>query len=259
MHFEGQQISVVEQGHSLLTDIDLTIASGEYWCIVGPNGAGKSTLLRCLNGLQKIRSGHLSLQSKPLQHFSRKQLARHISYVPQHNGRHLPFTVQEFMAMSRYAHQRWLGHWQQTDIKAIDEALMITDCEAFRDRQLSELSGGECQRVMIAAALAQETPVLLLDEPTSFLDPQHQSRIQQLVQQLHHDLHKTIIEVSHDINHAGQHADNILALKAGQVFWQGAARQFINAERLFDLYCQRFVITPHPQTHLPIALPEIVQ
>lgn len=238
----------------LLRDISFSVLAGEHLCITGPNGAGKSTLLRCLNAMMPLSQGTILLQQQPLRRYTKKQIARQISYVPQNSGRTLPFRVDDFLRMARYPHLSWLGHWQPADQTALEDALDITGCQPFRHRQMTTLSGGECQKVMIAAALAQDTPLILLDEPTSFLDPHHQADVQKLIKQLHQQHGKTIIEVTHDINHAGQHADRVLALKNGQSIWLGQAQDFLDNPRLKTLYQQDFVFVQHPQTGRTVAL-----
>ncbi|HET8807648.1 MAG TPA: ABC transporter ATP-binding protein, partial [Methylophaga sp.] len=201
LNIENLQVDVDKR--CLLSNINFSVQAGEHLCITGPNGAGKSTLLRTLNAMMPLSQGKIYLQKQPLQRYSKKHIARQISYVPQNSGRALPFVVEDFLHMARYPHLHWLGSWQQRDQTALESALDITGSQLFRHRQMSTLSGGECQKVMIAAALAQDTPIILLDEPTSFLDPHHQAEVQQLIKNLHRQHGKTIIEVTHDINHAG--------------------------------------------------------
>lgn len=238
----------------LLSNINFSVMAGEHLCITGPNGAGKSTLLRCLNAMMPLSRGQILLQQKSLNSYAQKHIARQISYVPQNSGRSLPFVVEDFLRMARYPHMSWLASWQAVDQQALENALDITDCQPFRHRQMTTLSGGECQKVMIAAALAQDTTIILLDEPTSFLDPHHQAEVQKLIKTLHQLHGKTIIEVSHDINHAGQDADSVLALKNGQMLWLGAADEFLDTQRLQDLYQQDFVFVQHPQSGKNVAL-----
>ncbi|MDT8309825.1 MAG: ABC transporter ATP-binding protein [Methylophaga sp.] len=249
-----QKLQVDIDKRRLLSDINFSVEAGEHLCITGPNGAGKSTLLRTLNAMMPLSQGEIFLHQQPLNRYAKKHLARQISYVPQNSGRTMPFIVEDFLRMARYPHLHWLGSWQQADQTAIENALAITDCQSFRHRQMTTLSGGECQKVMIAAALAQDTPIILLDEPTSFLDPHHQAEVQKLIKNLNRQHNKTIIEVTHDINHAGQHADRVMALKAGQLIWLGAAEQFLDNQRLQILYQQAFVFVQHPQTGRNVAL-----
>lgn len=254
MLIEVNDLQVDIENRPLLSRICFSVMAGEHLCITGPNGAGKSTLLRTLNAMMPLSNGQIFLKQKNLTSYSQKNIARQISYVPQNSGRAMPFVVEDFLRMARYPHLHWLGSWQQADQTAIEMALDITDCQHFRQRQMATLSGGECQKVMIAAALAQDTPIILLDEPTNYLDPHHQAAVQKLIKDLNHKHGKTIVEVSHDINHAGQHADRVMALKDGRLLWLGKAEQFLNAPLLQDIYQQDFVFVQHPHTGRNVAL-----
>lgn len=239
---------------TLIEDINCDIVRGDYLCIVGPNGSGKSTFLKTLFALQLVSGGKISIDGQILSNYSQKKLAQLISYVPQTGGSHLSFNVEEFVRMARYSYHHVFSEWQSQDQDAVENALTITDSQPFRFRKMSTLSGGECQRVMIAAALAQDTPVLMLDEPTAFLDPHHQVAVHQLIRKLNQQLHKTIIEVTHDINHAAQHSKHVLALLDGKCLWHGPAEQFLDAERLQQLYEQAFVFAKHPHHDRLIAV-----
>jgi len=238
----------------LLADINLEVAQGDYLCIVGPNGSGKSTLLKMLLAILPSQSGSLIIDGKSIEHYSSKSLAQLVSYVPQNGGMHQTFTVEEFVQMARYSYHSVFSNWQPQDHQSVEQALQITQCDGFRWRHMSTLSGGECQRVMIAAALAQDAPVMLLDEPTAFLDPHHQVAVHQLIRQLNQQHHKTIIEVTHDINHAAHHARHILALREGHCLWHGKAGEFFDATRLKTLYEQTFVFARHPHHGQLIAV-----
>jgi len=250
----AKNINVDINRKTILSNINVTIETNDYVCIVGPNGAGKSTLLKTMMGIIPINSGELSLRQQTYTNFSQKQLAQHLSYVPQSHNQPLNFEVEAFIKMSRYPFHSAVSEWRQEDQSAVEYALDITNTSLYRHQQITELSGGERQRVMIAAALAQQTPILLLDEPTSFLDPHHQVEVQRITQTLHQECELTVIEVSHDINHASQHAQKIMALKQGEVSWQGEADSFLNPERLRALYDHDFVFVEHPQTGKKIAL-----
>jgi len=250
------EISLAIGNKTLIENISFTVNKGDYLCILGPNGAGKSSLLKSLMGILPVSQGELVINNKSISDYSQKQLSQLISYVPQASGRQLPFTVLDFVKMARYPFHSALSDWQPADQQALEDAFDITNTGQFCERQMSTLSGGECQRVMIAAALCQQSPVLLLDEPTSFLDPHHQVEVHRLIQTLNHQHQITIIEVSHDLNHASQHSKQILALKEGQTLWQGAANNFLEANRLRALYDQDFVFIDHPQTGAKIALPD---
>lgn len=254
MLIKGNHISVRIGDKTLIETISCDIEQGDYLCVVGPNGSGKSTFLKTLIALLPIHTGKLTIDGKAISQYSHRQLARLISYVPQNGGNHLTFTVEEFVQMARYSYHSVFSDWQTQDVDAVENALNITDCQHFRHRKMSTLSGGECQRVMIAAALAQDTAVLLLDEPTAFLDPHHQVAVHQLIRKLNQQHHKTIIEVTHDINHAAHHGKHVLALRDGKCLWHGQSEHFLDADRLKILYQQAFIFIQHPQHDQLIAV-----
>ncbi len=249
-----QSLYLTIDNKTLLSDISFHMQAGDYLCILGPNGAGKSSLLKLLMGILPPSSGHMQINQSDLSRLSQKQRARQISYVAQSHKGLFHFSVEEFIKMARYAYHSTLSEWQAEDKLAMERAVNITHTEAFLKRQISTLSGGEAQRVMIAAALCQQTPLLLLDEPTSFLDPHHQVEVHQLIRDLNQQHGISIIEVSHDLNHAAQHSQHILALKQGKTQWYGPAPELLQAEHLRALYDQDFVFTRHPQTGATIAL-----
>jgi ABC-type cobalamin/Fe3+-siderophores transport system ATPase subunit len=250
-----QQLNVEVASKTLISDISFQLNQGDYLCILGPNGAGKSTLLKALMGIVKTTSGDITLNQSPLAQLSQKQRAQHISYVPQAHGHQLNFKVADFIKMGRFPYHTAFSDWAATDQLAMDHAITITNTTDFLSRQMQTLSGGESQRVMIAAALCQQTPLLLLDEPTSFLDPHHQVEVHHLIRQLNQQHNISIIEVSHDLNHAAQHSKHILALKNGKTLWHGYSADLLQSSHLQALYDQQFVFTPHPQTGAMVALP----
>ena len=250
-----KNLTVEIDDKTLLSNIDLQLHQGDYVCVLGQNGAGKSTLLKTLMGIIKPVAGNIILNQKSLSQLNQKQLACLMSYVPQAHGRQLNFLVNDFIKMGRYPHHTAFSNWRPEDQQAMERAIDITQTELFLQRQMQTLSGGETQRVMIAAALCQQTPLLLLDEPTSFLDPHHQVEVHQLIQQLNRQHNISIIEVSHDLNHATQHSKHILALKQGKTLWYGKSSDLLQDTHLHALYDQDFVFTAHPQTGAVIALP----
>jgi ABC-type cobalamin/Fe3+-siderophores transport system ATPase subunit len=247
-------VSLTIDNKALLSDISFQMQSGDYLCILGPNGAGKSSLLKILMGIIPASSGTIHLQESNVLDLSQKQRAQQLSYVPQSHKGLLHFSVEEFIKMARYAYHSALSDWHGQDKQAMERAVEITHTEAFLQRQMNTLSGGEAQRVMIAAALCQQTPLLLLDEPTSFLDPRHQVEVHQLIRELNQQHNISIIEVSHDFNHAAQHSQHILAFKNGKTQWYGVSKDLLQAAHLQALYDQDFVFTTHPQTGATIAL-----
>ena len=250
-----QHLSVSLANKHLLSDISFQLPQSDYLCILGPNGAGKSTLLKVLMGIITKITGEVTLKQNPLSLLNQKQLAQQISYVPQAHGHQLNFTVADFIKMGRYPYHSAFSEWSSTDQDAMNHAIEITNTTDFLQRKIQTLSGGEAQRVMIAAALCQQTPILLLDEPTSFLDPHHQVEVHHLIRELNEQHDISVIEVSHDLNHAAQHSKHILALKDGKKLWYGESADLLKASHLHDLYGQQFVFTTHPQSGAIVALP----
>lgn len=242
---------------AILKDISLNVKEGEYISIVGPNGAGKTTLLKCLDRIHKGGSGDIRIAGKPLDKYSQKELARKVSYVPQADGRISPFTVYEFVMMGRYPHLSPFSSPGKEDKDAVYDALTITGILEFAERFLRTLSGGERQKVFIAAALAQGAKVLLLDEPTTFLDPKHQADVHRLLERANRELGFTVVSVTHDINSAVLTSRRILALKNGAVAFCDFADKFMNNEILQKIYEKPFLFVKHPQTGKTIVAPEV--
>lgn len=188
----------------ILHGISFSVRAGQYTAIIGPNGAGKTTLLKCINRIAAHWRGSIELYGQSLHHFSQKQLAKTLSYVPQLQETTFAFTVREFLLMSRFPYLSPFTPASRQDHQAVDSALDTTGMTDFSARTLGTLSSGERQKVYIAAALAQDTPVLLLDEPVTFLDPRYQAQVNRLLQHLHQECGRTVITVSHDINGALQ-------------------------------------------------------
>jgi iron complex transport system ATP-binding protein len=239
---------------TLLSALNFHVSQGDYICVLGANGAGKSTLLKALLGIIKPTVGDITINQQPVSQLSQKQRAQKISYVPQAHNQQFDLTVIDFIKMSRYAYHTALSDWGDDDQSAFEQAIAITNTDAFLHRHLQTLSGGERQRIMIAAAVCQQASLILLDEPTSFLDPHFQAEVHQLIRQLNQQHGISVIEVSHDLNHAVQHSSSILALKNGEKIWFGPSSDFLDSNCVDSLYDQPFVFTQHPQTGAKIAL-----
>jgi len=242
-------------GTIILDGVSFEVAHGEYLSVIGPNGAGKSTLLRALDGLLEPTRGRVVLGGTPLAALSRRQLARMISYVPQDDARHLPFTVGSFVDMGRYSHLRGWGALTADDLAAVRFALEVTETTPLHDRPISSLSGGERQRVMIAAALAQGGSILLLDEPTAFLDYRHQVQILDLLDRLRRTSGLTIVAVTHDLNSATAAGSAVLALRQGRVAFHGPPAEVVTESRLAHIYGTEFELVVSGQRALPLVLP----
>lgn len=211
--------------------------------IVGPNGAGKTTLLRLLTGLLRPRAGALAWRGQPYTDLSRRELARRIAYVPQIRPARVPLTVEEVVLLGRYPHLSAL-QWapRASDFAAVDEALSRVGAGDLRRRRVDELSGGERQAVFIAAALAQEAELLILDEPTIHLDARHQSDLAGLLLRLAGESGRTVVLATHDLNLAGLLGDRLVALKGGRILAAGRPAEILRPDLLESLFRARFEI-----------------
>ena len=237
----------------LTCDVD----AGEILGIVGPNGSGKSSLLKILSGLLPVGEGDVFLYGLSLQKRSQADIARLVAVVPQEYVQVFPFTVAETVLMGRFPHRtvRWwsmgIGDETANDLACVHQAMVDTDVVSLADRLVSDLSGGERQRVMIARALAQEPKILLLDEPTAFLDINHQIEICSLVTRLRAERQLTVVLVSHDLNVASQYCDRVLMLKEGGLCRIGSPEETIRPDVLRMVYGCDVVVDAHPQTGRP--------
>jgi len=245
---------------TILGPLDLEVRAGETLVIVGPNGAGKTTLLRLLTGLLRPRSGEISWRGRPYAELSRRELARRIAYVPQIRPARVPLTVEEVVLLGRYPHLSAL-QWapRASDFAAVDEALSRVGAEELRKRRVDELSGGERQAVFIAAALAQEAELLVLDEPTIHLDARHQSDLAGLLHGLAGESERTVVLATHDLNLAGLLGDRLLALEGGRILASGRPAEILRPDLLESLFRARFEIVrggERPVTLLRLGGPE---
>lgn len=241
----------------LLDAASLAISAGERLAIVGPNGAGKTTLIRCLLGLTQPDSGHIEINGRPLSKLSHTELARQISYVPQQLAERISFTAMEFISMSRYAYVAG-GGFKQTDeegLEATEQAIELTGVGHLRHQALSTMSGGERQKVSIAAALAQQTPTLILDEPSAHLDPKQRDIIHDLLAKITREQNISLIVITHDLNWASAEFDRIIGMKAGQTMVDTQADAFMQKQTLMDIFDADWLLHPHPESGRPMVLP----
>ncbi len=235
----------------ILQDITLTLGTHEFIALIGPNGAGKSTLLKTILGLVKPTHGTISIAGKSLhQSLSSAERARQLAYVPQTQPTDEFCTVGEFVALGRYPHHAsWWGPRSQLDSadrRVIADALAITELETLAHRTLNTLSGGERQKALIAAALAQEPQWLLLDEPTTFLDPRSQVALWAALQTVFQQRKITVLMVTHDLNAALQLGTRIIGLKAGQIVHDAPPTAWLDTDAFQTLYDQPFRHWPDP-------------
>jgi iron complex transport system ATP-binding protein len=246
---------VLAHGHrDAVRDVSFEVASGEMVAIVGPNGSGKSTLLRGMARLHPPRTGRVLLDGRDIRAMNSRQVARVLAILPQAPSSGLDLTVRELAFRGRYPHQGFLQRVTRHDIDAVEWALAATDALALADRPLAHLSGGERQRAWIALALAQEPRVLLLDEPTSFLDVAHQVDIMHLLRRLN-ARGITIVAVLHDLGLAGRFTSRIIALRHGEVAFDGPPGSVLQPGNLERVFGVPMLVLPDPDTGLPIPIP----
>ncbi|EQB37205.1 ABC transporter ATP-binding protein [Virgibacillus sp. CM-4] len=233
--------------YTVFEDLNLQIKTGEITTIIGPNGCGKSTLLKTMGRILKQRNGKVFLQEKDLNRIPTKKIAKHLSLLPQNPIAPNELKVEELITYGRYPHRKNVNKITKEDQKIVDWALDITRTTGFRDRELGNLSGGQRQKVWLAMALAQETDILLLDEPTTYLDLAHQLEVLQIVERLNAERGCTIVMVLHDINHAARFSDELVAMKAGEIVSVGPPSRIITNPVLKEVFeiDARVMIDPH--------------
>lgn len=219
----------------VLKDISFSIARGSFISIIGPNGSGKSTLLKTINNTYKRSSGNIFLNEKPIEEYKVKDLAKEIAMVPQYTNIDYDFDVIDIVLMGRYPHKDRFSKYNEMDYKNVRKAMEITNTYKFKDRKITQLSGGEIQRVIIAKAIAQDSNILLLDEPTSNLDINHQIEIMEFLKKLNQE-GKTIVMVLHDINLAARYTKEIILINEGEVLDRGKPEKVISKQNLEQAY-----------------------
>ena len=235
-------------------DLSVQIPRASFTVIIGPNGCGKSTLLRALGRTLKPRAGRVLLEGTPISTMKSKDVARRLALLPQSPIAPESITVGDLVARGRYPHQGLLRQWSAADARAVSDALDATEVADLRDRYVAELSGGQRQRVWLAMALAQQTDLLLLDEPTTFLDIAHQFEVMDLCARLHEE-GRTLVAVLHDLNQAARYATHLIAMKAGAVVAEGSPADVVTeplVREVFGLACR---VVPDPETGTPMVVP----
>lgn len=248
---QAQALHATYGGADVLRHLDLSLQAGEMVGLLGPNGSGKSTLLRVLSGLLPATSGTVRLSERDLHDYNARQRARLIALVPQYATIPFAFSVADVVAMGRNPYLGLLESPGPKDFAAIQTALERTDCLHLRERLVTELSGGELQRVIIARALAQEPRIMLLDEPTAHLDLNHQLDIASMLRQLNREQGLTVLWVSHDLNLAAEFCERLVMLQAGQVVVEGRPDEVITPQWLAQVYGLRLPIAPNPSSGRP--------
>lgn len=239
----------------IIENMSLTIPDGQITALVGPNGCGKSTLLRGLSRLLKPRIGGVLLDGQDIWKLPTKELAKRLGLLPQGPVAPEGLTVHELVAQGRYPHQSWFQQWTREDERVTQDALEITGVAMFADRPVDTLSGGQRQRAWIAMTLAQDSDLILLDEPTTFLDLAYQLEVLDLLHELNVERGKTIVMVLHDLNHACRYADYLIAVCEGQIAAQGLPDEVVNAAMVREVFGIDCHVIPDPVTGTPLVIP----
>ncbi|WP_020617331.1 ABC transporter ATP-binding protein [Paenibacillus daejeonensis] len=243
------------EGKTIIHGVDLAIPSNQISVLIGSNGCGKSTLLKTLAKLIKPASGSITLDGKPIGKIPPKQLARTVGLLPQSPIVPEGITVADLIGRGRFPHQSMLGGWSKRDYEAVGEAMDLMRITEFANVPMDELSGGQRQRVWIAMALAQETDILFLDEPTTFLDIAYQVEILDLLTDINRKQGTTIVMVLHDINLSARYADYIYALQEGKLVAEGPPQQVITSQLIQDVFGLECTVIDDPVSGSPCVIP----
>ena len=258
MSGERLRAEAVELGYdkrTVIRELSAAIPDGSFTVIVGPNACGKSTLLRALAWMLKPRAGQVLLDGETITSRPSKEVARELGLLPQSPIAPDGIGVADLVARGRYPHQKLLRQWSREDERAVAAAMAATEVDALEERIVDELSGGQRQRVWLAMALAQETPILLLDEPTTFLDIAHQVEILDLCAELREEHGRTLVAVLHDLNHACRYATHLVAMRDGAIVAEGDPCEIVTAElveAVFGLPCR---VIEDPESGSPLVIP----
>ncbi|MDD7916731.1 ABC transporter ATP-binding protein [Actinomycetospora callitridis] len=252
----AQDVTLGYEGRTVATDLSVAIPDDSFTVIVGPNACGKSTLLAALARVLAPQEGAVVLDGHAISSYRSKEVARRLGLLPQTASAPGGITVGDLVARGRYPHQQLLKQWSDDDEKAVVEAMTLTNVADLADRAVDELSGGQRQRVWLAMALAQETPILLLDEPTTYLDISHQVDVLELLARLHDESGRTLVAVLHDLNQAARYATHLIALRPGGVVAaSGPPAEVLTEELVTDVYGLACRVVPDPETGTPMVVP----
>ncbi|CAM6733283.1 MULTISPECIES: iron-enterobactin ABC transporter ATP-binding protein [Enterobacter] len=251
----GEKLTLGYGKKIVARDLSVTIPDGHFTAIIGPNGCGKSTLLRTLSRLMTPVEGSVLLDGEQIQRFASKEVARRIGLLAQNATTPGDITVQELVARGRYPHQPLFTRWRKEDDEAVNRAMQATGMTDLAQQSVDTLSGGQRQRAWIAMVLAQETSIMLLDEPTTWLDISHQIDLLELLSDLNRTQGYTLAAVLHDLNQACRYATHLIALRDGEIVAQGAPKEIVTPELIARIYGMRCMIIDDPVAGTPLVVP----
>lgn len=250
----AENISVAYDDKVIINDLSVTIAKQKITTIIGANGCGKSTLLKALTRIHALKAGQVFVDGEAIAHLPTKEIAKKLALLPQMLEATEGISVYELVSYGRFPHQNYLGSLSDTDKEKINWAMEITKVVEFANEKVDSLSGGQRQRVWIAMALAQDTDTIFLDEPTTYLDMNHQLEILELLQKLNQDTQKTIIMVLHDLNLSARFSDELITMKAGAIKYHSKVQDIMTADILRDIFNIEAHIVQDPIHNRPILL-----
>nr|WP_262021792.1 ABC transporter ATP-binding protein [Vibrio quintilis] len=252
----GQRLTLGYEGHEVCRDLTIDIPDGKFTVIVGPNGCGKSTLLKSLCRLLKPKAGTVFLDGKDIHTRPTRDVAKTLGLLPQSALVPEGIKVADLVARGRYPHQNTFRQWTEDDEQAVARAMAVTGVTELAHQMVDQLSGGQRQRVWIAMVLAQQTPVILLDEPTTYLDIAHQIDLLDLFRQLNRESGHTVIAVLHDLNHACRYADHLIAVKGGEVIAHGEPAALVTEDLIRQVFGLNSLIIDDPVSGTPMVIPK---
>ncbi len=251
----GYDMSLSYETGQIFSSLDVQIPDNKFTVIIGPNGCGKSTLLRMLCRLQKPNSGYVELDGSDIYSLPPKTLAKQIGLLPQRVHAPDGIRVKDLISRGRYPYQKLFQQWSPEDEQAVCEAMQLTDTQHLAERLIEELSGGQRQRVWIAMVLAQQTPILFLDEPTTYLDIAHQIDLLELCRDLNRRKNFTIVAVLHELNQAFRYADHIILMSEGKIAAQGSPKDIVSSETIKQVFNLECLIVEDPISQTPMVIP----
>ncbi|MEU5903473.1 ABC transporter ATP-binding protein [Micromonospora sp. NPDC047467] len=251
----GTGLTLAYDRRTIAEDLTVAVPDRSFTVIIGPNACGKSTLLRALSRMLRPSAGTVLLDGRDIHDLPARKVARTLGLLPQSSIAPDGISVAELVARGRYPHQGLLRQWSREDERIVEESMGATGVADLADRPVDELSGGQRQRVWIAMALAQQTPLLLLDEPTTYLDIAHQIEILDLCARLHEEQGRTLVAVLHDLNHAARYATHLIAMRDGRVVASGEPASVVTADLVGEVFGLPCRVIDDPETGTPLVVP----